>query len=157
MTRGQRGRQPDGRRVGFTLIELLVVLAISALATSVVLPAYRSRGQGAADAGLALESALLRSRGAAVERGRAVSYTLETSSGHWIAVAGFDTLLSGDLPLGPSTRIAGEQEGWIVVRFDSRGRARGGPIVLSDTRSRHAVIVAPWTGAARQRALALAP
>lgn len=152
--------QQDARRPGrggFTLIELVAVLAIGAIALAVVIPGYQPRGQGAADAGAALESALLRSRAVALERASPVQFVLQSSSGHWFTLAAYDTLLAGDLPLGPITRVEGGDDGWIVVRFDARGRARGGPITLTDIGTRHAVDISPWTGTPRRRATALQP
>lgn len=145
------------RRGGFTLIELVVVLAIGAVALAVVLPGYQPRGRSAADAGAALESALLRSRGVALDRASTVQFVLQSSSGRWFTLSEYDTLLTGDLPLGPITRVEGGDDGWVVVRFDARGRARGGPVTLTDNGTRHAVDISPWTGTARRRATARQP
>lgn len=157
MTRIAQRNARYPRRRGFTLIELVVVLAIGAIALAVVLPGYQPRVKGAADASAALESALLRSRGVALERTSPVQFVLQSSSGHWFTLAAYDTLLAGDLPLGPITRVEGGDDGWVVVRFDARGRARGGPITLTDIGTRHAVVISPWTGTARRRATALQP
>ena len=157
MTRVVQWNARRPRRGGFTLIELVVVLAIGAVALAVVLPGYQPRGQSAVDAGAALESALLRSRGLALKRASPVQFVLQSSSGHWFTLAAYDTLLAGDLPLGPMTRVEGGDDGWVVVRFDARGRARGGPVTLTDIGTRHAVVISPWTGTARRRATALQP
>lgn len=138
-------------RRGFTLVEVIVVLVILSIAAAAVAPALLSRPpagaeQAAADVARRLASA----RRLAVERGEAVSLTIDPAAGTWRAAvepAG-DSMAAGALEI-PAGVAMTTGPGAARFVFHPLGGATGGPLTLSGGGRTARIDVDRWTGEAR--------
>lgn len=138
------------RRGGFTLVEMVVVLVILSIAAAAVAPALlRPSAPAEVEAAAQVVKMLGGARRLAVERGEAVSLTLDPAARTWRAAAEpvGDSLAAGALELPPGVAIAPAGAPRFVFR--PLGGAAGGPLTLAVEGRTVRVDVDRWTGEAR--------
>ncbi|HEX6369728.1 MAG TPA: GspH/FimT family pseudopilin [Longimicrobium sp.] len=139
------------RRGGFTLVEVVVVLVILAVAAAAVAPALLSPApRGPARAAAGVGRMLASARRLAVDRGEAVSLTLNPAAGTWRAAAepAGDSLAAGRIPLPEGVTLAAAP-GPARFVFHPLGGATGVPLTLTGEGRTARVEVDRWTGEAR--------
>jgi prepilin-type N-terminal cleavage/methylation domain-containing protein len=132
-------------RRGVTLIELVVVIALMAIVTGAVAPALTSLDRRNPTAVDAVVELIRRARTSALERGSAVTLTIDPASArYWLDVPDTSDVIV--LPQGATLTATSPR---VHLRFDPTGSADADAIFVHEQNAVTAIVLDRWTGEVR--------